>query len=146
MTSSTIYNDIWPIFTYYNRNNSRVGLYVSFLTLANARGKTSWRKGLPVIKTIYTYGFHELFLKQWIMLVQRSLYGRTLDCHRTTEDILQYRGYGRNILHCNISNIYIVLCLHINWMNNCCLTQSNQFYLYHGENTLHFDEMMSVLY
>jgi hypothetical protein len=41
----------------------RVGLYVSFLPLANARGKTSWRKGLPVVKTIYTYGFHELFLK-----------------------------------------------------------------------------------
>ena len=39
----------------------RVGLYVSFLPLANARGKTSWHKGLPVVKTIYTYGFHELF-------------------------------------------------------------------------------------
>jgi hypothetical protein len=35
----------------------RVGLYVSFLTLANAWGKTSWHKGLPVIKTIYTYGW-----------------------------------------------------------------------------------------
>ena len=41
----------------------RVGLYVSFLPLANAWGKTSWYKGLPVVKTIYTYGFHELFLK-----------------------------------------------------------------------------------
>ena len=41
----------------------RVGLYVSFLPLANARGKTSWHKGLPVVKAIYTYGFHELFLK-----------------------------------------------------------------------------------
>ena len=41
----------------------RIGLYVSFLPLANARGKTSWHKGLPVVKTIYTYGFHELFLK-----------------------------------------------------------------------------------
>ena len=40
----------------------RVGLYVSFLHLANARGKTSWHEGLPVVKTIYTYGFHELFL------------------------------------------------------------------------------------
>jgi hypothetical protein len=40
----------------------RVGLYVSLLPLANARGKTSWHKGLPVVKTIYTYGFHELFL------------------------------------------------------------------------------------
>ena len=40
----------------------RVGLYVSFLPLDNARGKTSWHKGLPVVKTIYTYGFHELFL------------------------------------------------------------------------------------
>jgi hypothetical protein len=43
----------------------RVGFYVSFLPLGNARGKTSWHKGLPVIKTIYTYGFHELFIKQW---------------------------------------------------------------------------------
>ena len=41
----------------------RVSLYVSFLPLANARGKTSWHKGLPVVKTIYTYGFQELFLK-----------------------------------------------------------------------------------
>jgi hypothetical protein len=40
----------------------RVGLYVSFLPLADARCKTSWHKGLPVVKTIYTYGFHELFL------------------------------------------------------------------------------------
>jgi hypothetical protein len=40
----------------------RVGLYVSFLPLAYARGKTLWHKGLPVVKTIYTYGFHELFL------------------------------------------------------------------------------------
>jgi hypothetical protein len=41
----------------------RVGLYVSLLPLANAQGKTSWHKVLPVVKTIYTYGFHELFLK-----------------------------------------------------------------------------------
>jgi hypothetical protein len=41
----------------------RVGLYVSFLPLAYARGKTSGHKGLPVVKTIITYGFHELFLK-----------------------------------------------------------------------------------
>ena len=40
----------------------RVGLYVSFLPLAYARGKTPSHKGLPVVKTIYTYGFHELFL------------------------------------------------------------------------------------
>ena len=39
-----------------------VGLYVSFLPLANAQDKTLWHKGLPVVKTIYTYGFHELFL------------------------------------------------------------------------------------
>jgi hypothetical protein len=45
----------------------RVGLYISFLALAYARGKTSWHKGLLVVKTIYTYGFHELFLKQtWL--------------------------------------------------------------------------------
>jgi hypothetical protein len=36
----------------------QVGLYISFLPLANA-------KGLPVVKTIYTYGFHELFLNLW---------------------------------------------------------------------------------
>ena len=41
-----------------------VGLYVSFLPLANARGKTSSHHGLPMVKTIYTYGFHELFLKR----------------------------------------------------------------------------------
>jgi hypothetical protein len=41
----------------------RVGLYVSFLPLAYARGKTSWHKALPVVRTIYAYGFHELFLK-----------------------------------------------------------------------------------
>ena len=40
-----------------------VGLYVSFFPLAYAQGKSSWHKGLPVVKTIYTYGFHELFLK-----------------------------------------------------------------------------------
>ena len=40
----------------------RVGLYVSFLPLANARGKTSWHKGLPVVKTIYTYGSMNYFL------------------------------------------------------------------------------------
>ena len=40
----------------------RVGLYVSFLPLAYALGKTSSHEGLPVVKTIYTYGFHELFL------------------------------------------------------------------------------------
>jgi hypothetical protein len=40
----------------------RVGLYVSFSPLADARGKTLCHKGLPVVKTIYTYGFHELFL------------------------------------------------------------------------------------
>jgi hypothetical protein len=40
----------------------RVGLYVSFLPLADTQGKTSRHKGLPVVKTIYTYGFHELFL------------------------------------------------------------------------------------
>jgi hypothetical protein len=50
----------------------RVGLYVSFLPLAFARGKTSWHKGLPVVKTIYTYGFHELFLNLHFN-VKRSL-------------------------------------------------------------------------
>jgi hypothetical protein len=42
----------------------RVGLYVNFLPLAFARGKTLQHNGLPVVKTIYTYGFHELFLKR----------------------------------------------------------------------------------
>ena len=42
----------------------QLGLYVSFLPLANALGKTSRHKVLPVVKTIYTYGFHELFLKK----------------------------------------------------------------------------------
>ena len=48
----------------------RVGLYVSFLPLANARGKTSWYKGLPMVKTIYTYGFHELLLK-YLQIVRK---------------------------------------------------------------------------
>jgi hypothetical protein len=78
MTSSTIYYDILPIFTYSIRIEiihgshmyilflPRVGLYVSFLSLAYARDETSLHKGLPVVKTIYTYSmafkFHELFL------------------------------------------------------------------------------------
>jgi hypothetical protein len=33
---------------------------------AYARGKISWHKALPVVKTIYTYGFHELFLNYYI--------------------------------------------------------------------------------
>ena len=49
----------------------RVGLYVSFLPLAHARGKTSWHKGLPVVKTMYTYGFHELFLKLSMETIDR---------------------------------------------------------------------------
>jgi hypothetical protein len=32
-----------------------------FCFVTNVWGKTSWHKGLPVVKTIYTYGFHELF-------------------------------------------------------------------------------------
>jgi hypothetical protein len=51
----------------------RVDLYVSFLPLANARGKTSWHKGLPVVKTIYTYGLHELFLKYDKLCCDRHL-------------------------------------------------------------------------
>ena len=47
----------------------------SFLPLAYARGKTSWHKGLPVVKTIYTYGFHELFLKQILLRVWRCQKG-----------------------------------------------------------------------
>ena len=50
----------------------RVGLYVSFVPLANARGKTSWHKGLPVVKTIYAYGFHELFLNLWTFFPETS--------------------------------------------------------------------------
>ena len=53
----------------------QVGLYASFLPLAYARGKTSWHKGLPVVKTIYTYGFHELFLKLKLLIYR-------LSCHR----------------------------------------------------------------
>jgi hypothetical protein len=44
----------------------RVGLYVSFLPLAYTRGKTSWHKGLPVVKTIYAYGFHEGSSDHWL--------------------------------------------------------------------------------
>ena len=62
----------------------RVRLYVSFLPLAEARGKTSWRKGLPVVKTIYTYGFHELFLNlfcimfhMYVVSLSLSIYSKT---------------------------------------------------------------------
>ena len=47
----------------------RVGLYVNFLPLPKARGKTLWHKGLPVVKTIYTYGFHELFLNYYMSAI-----------------------------------------------------------------------------
>ena len=100
MTSSTIYNDILPIFTYQNRNNSwkpyaylvlpRVGLYVSFLPLACARGKTSWHKGLPVVKTIYTYGFHDLFLKFKTVRVYSG--GSVMMFNATFNNISFYRG------------------------------------------------------
>ena len=49
----------------------RVGIYVSCLPLVNSRGKASWHKGLPVVKTIYTYGFHELFLNfRWDLSIK----------------------------------------------------------------------------
>jgi hypothetical protein len=41
--------------------------------LFTARCKTSWHKGLPVVKTIYTYGFHELFLKHCYIIWKRDL-------------------------------------------------------------------------
>jgi hypothetical protein len=50
----------------------RVGLYVGLLPLADARGKTSLHKGLPLVKTIYTYGFHELFLKYKVLQVIKN--------------------------------------------------------------------------
>ena len=37
----------------------RVGLYVT--KFYPERGVKSLHKGLPEVKTIYTYGFHELF-------------------------------------------------------------------------------------
>ena len=60
----------------------RVGLYVSFLPFAYAQGKTSWHKDLSVVKTIYTYGFHELFLKQSLsihFLFQPNMLSTDLD-------------------------------------------------------------------
>jgi hypothetical protein len=39
----------------------RVGLYVTKFYPERKRGVKSWQKGLPVVKTIYAYGFHELF-------------------------------------------------------------------------------------
>ena len=44
----------------------RIGLYVSILPLANAWGKTSWHKGLPVVKTIYTMSSMNYFLSIYI--------------------------------------------------------------------------------
>jgi hypothetical protein len=39
----------------------RVDLYDTKYYPERQRGEKSWHKGLPVVKTIYTYGFHELF-------------------------------------------------------------------------------------
>jgi hypothetical protein len=39
----------------------RVGLYVTKFYPERKRVVKSWHKGLPVVKTIYTYDFHELF-------------------------------------------------------------------------------------
>ena len=76
----------------------RVGLYVSFLPLANARGKTSLHKGLPMVKTIYAYGFHELFLNLSMtdyVIDRRGLCfisgcSMTLPCKRYTMISMQY--------------------------------------------------------
>ena len=62
----------------------QVGLYVSFLPLANGRGKTSWHKGLPVVKTIYTYGFHELFLNSLYMIQVAG------DCYKHSKNLIMY--------------------------------------------------------
>ena len=68
----------------------RVGLYVSFLPLADAQGKTSWHKGLPVVKTIYTYGFHDLFLKFKTVRVYSG--GSVMMFNATFNNISFYRG------------------------------------------------------
>jgi hypothetical protein len=39
----------------------RVGLYATKFYPERKRGVKNWHKGLRVVKTIYTYGFHELF-------------------------------------------------------------------------------------
>ena len=36
------------------------------------------KKGLPVVKTIYTYGFHELFLKYSIDLKMRKYWNKKM--------------------------------------------------------------------
>ena len=69
----------------------RIGLYVSFLLLAFARGKTSWHKGLPVVKTIYTYGFHELFLNF-------TSHFRPLQCVPTVHDQCEWPSTLKYIL------------------------------------------------
>jgi hypothetical protein len=58
----------------------RVGLYVSFLTLAYARGNNSWHKGLPAVRTIYTYGLHELFLKSIFQIAAKYTTARLESC------------------------------------------------------------------
>ena len=79
----------------------RVGLYVSFLPLANARGTSSWHKGLPVVKPIYTY---ELFLK---FTSKRQRYpdvtfiGRSKKYHSTA-------GYGPLHTHFRVWVLLIV--------------------------------------
>ena len=45
----------------------QVDLYVSFLPFANAWGKTSWHKGLPMVKTIYT--LHMASMNYFLIIV-----------------------------------------------------------------------------
>jgi hypothetical protein len=89
----------------------RVGLYVSFLPLADARGKTSWHKGLPVIKTIYTYGFHELFLNYlFIFQVLRLICIQSYCNNGLKPKVLEY--YKREIIQVWLQTFlkFVALC------------------------------------
>ena len=96
----------------------RVGLYVSFLPLADARGKTSWHKGLPVLKTIYTYGFHELFLnftsRKTIkpFFWERRNKTKHIEAKRiiTKLNLLKTKHYKFNEANQSCKNYYINLC------------------------------------
>jgi hypothetical protein len=73
MTSSTIYNDILPICHIRIEIIHGSHMYILFLPrvgLYGARGKPSWHKGLPVVKTIYSQvQFAEKVKSSGILLV-----------------------------------------------------------------------------
>jgi hypothetical protein len=86
--------------------------YGFVLPLGNAQGKTSWHKGLPVVKTIYTYGFHELFLK----------YEAETPSGTKSFTYFKYSVIVRVFIY--------TLKDAAKWVSDCCLTPSQQLFSY----------------